>query len=61
MELRDTLVSFFSSQEQRFWLKAVAPANISDYMMNKATKKMSVIEEKMIRHSNNPNVNMMKL
>jgi hypothetical protein len=29
-------------------LKAVAPTNISDYMMNKATMQMSVMEEKEI-------------
>jgi hypothetical protein len=47
MELRDTLL-FFSSQEQRFWSKAVAPANILLYMMYKAIKKISVMEEKEI-------------
>jgi hypothetical protein len=30
------------------WLKAVALENISDYMMNEATKQMSVMEEKEI-------------
>jgi hypothetical protein len=45
MELRFTL-AFFSSQEQRFWLKEVAPENMLNYMMNKATKQMSVMKEK---------------
>jgi hypothetical protein len=38
MELRDTLL--FSSQEQRFWLKAFASENIPVYVMNEAAKQM---------------------
>jgi hypothetical protein len=29
-----------------FWLKALASKNMKDYMMNEATKQMSVLEEK---------------
>jgi hypothetical protein len=42
-------------------LKEVALSNMRDYVMNESTKKMSVMEEKEINCTNNPNVNMMKL
>jgi hypothetical protein len=35
-------------QEQRSWLKERAPRNMYAYVMNKATKQMSVMEEKEI-------------
>ena len=41
--------------------KAYALRNMNVYMMNKATKQMSVMEEKEINYTNNPNVHMMKL
>jgi hypothetical protein len=42
-------------------LKALAPLNISFYVRNKATKQMSVMEEKEIKCTNHSNVHMMKL
>jgi hypothetical protein len=44
MKLAPLLLLIF--QEQRFCLKALAPKNMKDYMMNKATKQMSVMKEK---------------
>jgi hypothetical protein len=40
-------------------LKELAPQNIPYYMMNKATKQMSVMEEKEINCTDHSNVHMM--
>jgi hypothetical protein len=55
------MVALDVSHSLIFWLKAVAPANIPSYMMNKATEQVSVMEEKEINCTNHSNMHMMKL